>query len=160
SIGSYVAGTRCLPIRPARLAHPVTGRVIAGIATDARWLDRPEREREEAPDRALELLGITPGMSVADVGAGTGYMTMRLARLVGPAGTVYATDVQPAMLRAIEAKVHQQQLGNVQIVQGADDDAHLPADAVDLALLVDVYHELRRPQLMLGSIRRALRPDG
>jgi ubiquinone/menaquinone biosynthesis C-methylase UbiE len=99
-------------------------------------------------------------MTVADVGAGTGYMTVRVARLVGPTGKVYANDVQPAMLRTIEAKVREQQLANVEIVQGAEDNARLPADAVDLALLVDVYHELRQPQAMLHSLYRSLRPNG
>lgn len=104
SVASFLVGTRFI-IAPLRPVHPITGRLIAGIATDAAWMDRAEREREEAPERALALLGITPGMTVADVGAGTGYMTLRLARLVGPAGKVYANDIQPAMLRIIQAKV-------------------------------------------------------
>src|SRR5262249_2012177 len=130
SIGSFVAGTQFLASRPAPLAHPLTGRGIRGIATDARWLDRPEREREETPDRALALIGITPGISVADIGAGTGYMTLRIARLVGPTGRVYANDVQPPMLRVIESKIRKQQLENVEVVQGAGDDAILPPDGV------------------------------
>jgi ubiquinone/menaquinone biosynthesis C-methylase UbiE len=142
------------------VAHPLTGRVIPGVATDTAWLDRAEREREETPDRALELIGITPGMTIADIGAGTGYMTVRVARLVGPNGRVYANDLQPAMLREIEAKTRQQQLGNVEIVQGTEDDARLPLNGVDLALMVDVYHEFRQPQAMLQSIRRSLRPNG
>ena len=140
--------------------HPLTGRVIGGIATDAAWLDRADREREEAPDRALQLVGITSGMTVADVGAGSGYMTMRIAKLVGPAGKVYANDLQPAMLQLIVEKAHQQHLTNVEIVQGVGDDARLPADAIDLVLMVDVYHELDHPQSMLQSIRRSLRSKG
>jgi predicted methyltransferase len=159
-IGSFVAGTQFLVTRPAPVAHPITGRVIPGIATDQAWLDRAGRDGEETPDQALKLIGITPGMSVADVGAGTGYMTLRIARLVGPEGKVYANDVQPAMLHTIQAKTLQQQLGNVAIVQGAEDDARLPVNGVDLAVLVDVYHEFRQPQAMLRSVRRSLRPDG
>ena len=160
SIGSFILGTQVFVTRPAPPIHPLTGRPIAGIATDQAWLERTAREGEEAPDRALALIGITPGMTVADVGAGTGYMTLRLARLVGPTGTVYANDVQPAMLRTIEARIRQQQIGNVEIVQGAEDDARLPEGAIDLALLVDVYHELRQPQALLRSVYGSLRPNG
>jgi SAM-dependent methyltransferase len=157
---SFLAGTRLLRTRPAPPIHPLTGRQIAGIATDAGWLDRSGREQQEEPDRALELIGITPGMVVADVGAGTGFMTMRLARRVGPTGKVYANELQPAMLEIIRDKVRQQQLSNVEIVQGTQEDAKLPDSAIDLVLLVDVYHEFWRPQEMLRSIRRSLKPGG
>jgi SAM-dependent methyltransferase len=160
SVASFLAGTRLLRTPPTSPIHPLTGRQIPGLATDAGWLDRRGREQQEEPDRALELIGITPGMVVADVGAGTGYMTIRLARLVGPTGKVYANDLQPAMLQIIRDKVRQQQLSNVEIVQGAQGEANLPDNAIDLALLVDVYHELRRPQDMLRSIRRSLKPGG
>jgi predicted methyltransferase len=160
SLASFFAGTRLLTTRPTPPIHPLTGRQIAGVATDANWLDRTAREQEEEPDRALGLIGIAPGMVVADVGAGTGYMTMRLARRVGPTGKVYANDLQALMLQIIQAKAREQQVSNVEIVQGAEDDAHLPEDAIDVALLVDVYHEFWRPQEMLRSIRRSLKPNG
>jgi ubiquinone/menaquinone biosynthesis C-methylase UbiE len=99
-------------------------------------------------------------MVIADVGAGTGYMTVKLAKRVGPAGKVYANDLQPAMLRIIQDKARKQRLSNIEIVQGGQDDAHLPEHAIDLALLVDVYHEFSRPQEMLRSIRRSLKPNG
>ena len=159
-IASFFAGTRLLRTRPTPPIHPLTGRQIAGIATDAKWLDRTVREQQEEPDRALDLIGITPGMVVADVGAGTGYMTMRLARRVGPNGKVYASDLQPAMLQIIRDKARQQQLSNVEIVQGAEEDAKLPDNAIDLALLIDVYHEFWLPREMLRSIRRSLKPGG
>jgi SAM-dependent methyltransferase len=159
-LASFYAGTHLFTTRPPPPIHPLTGRQIAGIATDANWLDRTARQQEERPDRALDLIGIAPGMIVADVGAGTGYMTILLARRVGPSGKVYASDVQPPMLRIIQDKARAQQLSNVEIVQGVEDDAHLPEHAIDLALLVDVYHELRRPQEMLRSIRRSLKPNG
>jgi predicted methyltransferase len=160
SVGSFVVGTRFVATRPPPLTHPLTGRIIPGIATDAAWMDRPERQREEAPDRALQLLGIAPGMSVADVGAGTGYMTTRIAKLVGPMGSVYANEIQPAMLRMIEAKASLEHLANIQVVQGTDDDTRLPSRAIDVALLVDVYHELRHPQAILQSVRNSLKPHG
>jgi ubiquinone/menaquinone biosynthesis C-methylase UbiE len=159
-LAAFYAGTRFVAPRPIPPVHPLTGRQIAGIATDQRWLDRSTREQEEAPERALALLGVHPGMVVSDVGAGTGYMTVRLAHLVGPSGKVYANDIQPAMLRAVEDKARAAHLANIEVVAGTETDARLPEDSLDLALLVDVYHELRHPQDMLRSLRRSLKPDG
>jgi predicted methyltransferase len=93
AIAAFYAGAHLFTTRPSPPVHPLTGRQIAGIATDTSWLDRATREREEAPEQALQLIGIRPGMVVADVGAGTGYMTTRLARLVGPTGR-YANDAR------------------------------------------------------------------
>ena len=160
-LASLYAGLRIGSVRrPVPPVHPLTGRQIAGIATDAEWMDRGEREQEEQPERALALVGIRPGMVVADVGAGSGYMTTRIAALVGPGGKVYANDIQPALLRILQDKVRAAHLSNVEIVLGTETDTRLPADAIDLALLVDVYHELWHPQEMLRSIRRALKPGG
>lgn len=149
------AGAQSAPPR-----HPLTGRQIAGIATDAAWLDRAEREEEEEPERALDLIGITPGLVVADVGAGSGYMTVRLARRVGSGGKVYANDLQPAMLQVLRDRVTAQGLANVVPVQGTATDAQLPDGAIDLVLMVDVYHEMWHPQEMLQSLRRSLKPNG
>ena len=93
----------------AQATHPLTGRPIAPVmgAAGAGWLDRPERAAEEAPDQALDALGLRAGMTVADVGAGTGYMSLRMARRVGPAGKVYANDLQPEMLQKLKAKSEQ-----------------------------------------------------
>jgi ubiquinone/menaquinone biosynthesis C-methylase UbiE len=151
----FYAGTRFIAGR-ARV-HPVTHRLIAGIATNANWFDREVRDQEEKPEQALRLLEIRRGMVVADVGAGSGYMTLRLAQLVGPTGKVFATDVQPAMLQIVQTKSRAAHASNVEIVQGTETDARLPPDAIDLALLVDVYHEFRYPQAMLRSIRGSLR---
>jgi SAM-dependent methyltransferase len=160
SLGSFYVGTRFLGTRPLPPHHPLTGRQVAGIATDASWLDRSTREREEAPTQALQLIGIRPGIVVADVGAGSGYMTTRLSPLVGPAGTVIANDIQPGMLQIIQNKAQAEHLTNIDVVLGTDTDANLPANAVDLVLLVDVYHEFWHPQLMLRSLRRALKENG
>jgi ubiquinone/menaquinone biosynthesis C-methylase UbiE len=159
-LAAFVAGTRFVGIRPAPLVHPITQREIAGIATDRAWMDREGREQEEAPERALDLIGVREGMIVADIGAGSGYMTMKLARRVGPQGKVYANDVQPVMLQTIGAKAAAAHSVNVVTVLGTADDARLPALTIDVALLVDVYHEFRRPQQMLRSIHAALKPDG
>ena len=129
-------------------------------AAGAGWLDRSEREREEQPDKALDLIGIRPGLVVADVGAGTGYMTLRIAKRVGETGRVYANDIQPEMLEKLAENARLQNLNNIEPVLGAEGDAKLPAGKVDLAILVDVYHEFSRPQEMLQSIRRSLKPSG
>src|ERR1019366_10213508 len=91
-LASFYVGRHLVTTRPAPPRHPLTGRQIAGIATDTNWLERVTREQEETPEQALQLIGIQPGMVVADVGAGTGYMTTRLARLVGPTGKGHAND--------------------------------------------------------------------
>jgi predicted methyltransferase len=159
-LASLYIGVCAGTFRPAPPVHPLTGRQIAGIATNASWMDRSTREQEEAPAEALALIDIAPGMIVADVGAGSGFMTMRLAALVGPAGKVYANDIQPALLRVVQEKARAAHASNVEIVLGTDTDARLPDHAIDLALLVDVYHEFQHPQAMLQSIRRSLKRGG
>jgi ubiquinone/menaquinone biosynthesis C-methylase UbiE len=142
--------------------HPISGRVYAPVMgwQGAPWLERTERLEEEEPEKALDALKIARGSAVADIGAGSGYMTMRLAARVGPAGTVYANDVQPEMLQILRRRVALAHATNIVLVQGALDDPKLPPSAMDLELLVDVYHELSRPQEMLRGLRTALKPDG
>jgi len=142
--------------------HPVSGRRFAQVmsAAGAAWLDRPERIEEEEPDRALDVLKIAKGAVVADVGAGSGYMTAKLASRVGPAGKVYAVDIQPEMLRLLGLRLKQQNIVNVEPVQGEVNDPRLPAATLDLELMVDVYHEFSEPQTMLRHLRAALKPDG
>ena len=139
--------------------HPISGRVYAPVMgwQGAPWLERAERLEEEEPDAALDVLKIARGSTVADIGAGSGYMTMRLASRVGPDGKVYANDVQPQMLQRRVERAH---VANVVLVQGAFDDPKLPSAAIDLELMVDVYHELSQPQEMLRGLRGALKPDG
>ncbi|MGA2595445.1 MAG: class I SAM-dependent methyltransferase [Bryobacteraceae bacterium] len=146
----------------AQSEHPLTGRHIAPVmgAAGASWLDRSEREREEEPAKALDLMEIHPGMTVADVGAGTGYMSLRIAKRVGPSGRVYANDIQPEMLDKLESNARRENLDNIETVLGSEADPKLPAGRMDLVLMVDVYHELSRPQEMLQAIRRSLKPDG
>jgi len=143
--------------------HPLTGRHIAGVCGAgpcATWLERPEREQEENPEGALDALNLKPGMVVADVGSGTGYMSLKLARRVGASGKVYAEDVQPDMLEKVRANAAKSGLKNIETVQGAYTDPKLPAGQIDLVLLVDVYHEFSEPQKMLRGIRDSLKPDG
>jgi SAM-dependent methyltransferase len=142
--------------------HPLTGRRIAPVmgVGGADWLERNEREMEEHPDAALDAIGLKPGMVVGDVGAGTGYMTLRMAKRVGPSGKVYANDVQPEMLRRLRQNAAKEKLSNVETVLGTEADPKLPAGKLDLILLVDVYHEFSQPQKMLRKMREALKPDG
>jgi ubiquinone/menaquinone biosynthesis C-methylase UbiE len=146
----------------AQQVHPVTGRQPAAVMGmgGAPWLVRPEREAEEAPDAALDAVGIGKGTTVADIGAGVGYFTWRLAERVGAAGTVYAVDIQQAMLDQLRKNMAERKLTNYQTALGAADDPHLPVGKMDLALLVDVYHEFSEPQKMLQKIRASLKPDG
>ena len=142
--------------------HPITGRHYAGVMSPggAGWLVRAEREAEEHPDAALQAVGIVRGSTVADIGAGAGYMTWRLAERVGPGGKVYANDIQQGMLDLLRRNMDQRRIRNVEPVMGAVDDPRLPRDALDLVLLVDVYHEFSEPQQMLRHIREALKSEG
>jgi ubiquinone/menaquinone biosynthesis C-methylase UbiE len=142
--------------------HPVSGRAIAGVMghQGAAWLDRPERETEEAPSRAIRALRLEPGQVIADIGAGSGYYSLLLAKAVGPQGRVYATDIQPEMLAILERKLKAQSIGNVQLVLGTETETRLPDASVDLAIMVDVYHELQQPQAFLQAVKRALKPGG
>jgi len=142
--------------------HPVSGRRIAPVMgwQGADWLDRDERIEEEAPDDAIRLLKIPKGASVADIGAGSGYITERLAAAVGPDGRVFANDIQPQMLDRLRRRLERKKIANVTIVQGTIDDPGLAAASVDLELMVDVYHELSQPQAMLRRLREALKPGG
>jgi SAM-dependent methyltransferase len=126
----------------------------------ASWLERAERLVEERPDRVLSALGIKANMTVADIGAGTGFYTWRIAERVGAAGIVYAVDVQPQMIKALEQQMSQRGAVNVRPVLGLRADPKLPRDSVDLALMVDVYHEFAQPYEMLAAIVRAVRPGG
>ncbi len=146
----------------AQDVHPVTQRPIAGVMGmgGADWLTRPERAREEHPDQALDAIGIAKGAVVADIGAGVGYFTEKLARRVGPSGKVYANDIQPGMLAQLRKNMAAAGITNFEAVLGGEDDPHLPQASIDLALLVDVYHEFSKPREMLRHIRESLKPGG
>ncbi len=126
----------------------------------AEWLERAEREREERTDLLLPMLGLKPGMVVADVGAGSGYFARRLAAAVGSRGRVFAVDVQPEMVRMLEALAKRPGLGNIQPVLSSATDVKLTPASIDLALMVDVYHELEHPYEVLASMVRAVKPGG
>jgi precorrin-6B methylase 2 len=138
------------------------GREIAYVMGHqaAGWLERPEREKEERSSLLLKALALKPGQIVADVGAGSGYFTFPLAQRVGPAGKVYAVDIQPEMLALIRQRMRARKVTNVVPVKGTETDPKLPDSAIDLILLVDVYHEFSHPYEMTEAMVRALRPGG
>jgi ubiquinone/menaquinone biosynthesis C-methylase UbiE len=150
--------------RPGHRHEPGSyhGRAIAEVMSylGADWLVRPERIEEEQPELMLQALRIQPGWTVADVGAGVGYHSFLIAKLVGPSGRVLATDVQPEMLRMLRNNARQLAVKNVEPVLCTQLDPKLPEGKVDLALMVDVYHEMSHPEVSVRGIRNALRPQG
>lgn len=138
------------------------GREIAYVMGHqaADWLDRPEREAEEAPSLLLKLLKIKPGMTITDLGAGSGYLTFPMAQMVGPKGKVFAVDIQQEMLDIIETRMKERNIRNIKTVMGTITDPKLPPNSTDLILMVDVYHEFDHPYEMTVGMVRALKPGG
>ena len=138
------------------------GREIAGVMgwQGAAWLEREEREKEERGDLLMRELALRPGMVVADVGAGTGYYARRMSPLVGASGAVFAVDVQPEMIRMLTDLAKKAGLANIKPVLGAADNVKLADASIDLAIMVDVYHELEFPFEVMESVVRALKPGG
>ena len=138
------------------------GREIAGVMgwQGASWLEREERQQEERGDLLLRELRLKPGMAVADIGAGTGYYARRMAPLVGSDGVVYATDVQPEMMQMLADGAKKSGLTNIKPVLGGLQSVNLPDASIDLAIMVDVYHELEFPFEVMQSLVRALKPGG
>ncbi len=138
------------------------GREIAQTMhyTGAPWLVRESRQREEDCRLMLEALGVQPGQTVCDMGAGNGFYTLELARMVGPEGLVYAVDIQPQMLQMLSRRAAQEGLTNIRLVLGSPIDPRLPAGEIDLVLCVDVYHEFSHPEAMLARIRESLSDEG
>jgi len=129
-------------------------------AAGADWLTRPERIQEEDPDRMLAALDVKKGSVVVDIGAGVGYHVWRLAEIVGPTGKVIGEDIQEEMIRLMKKNIDDRKLRNVELILGTPTDPKLPANSVDLILMVDVYHEFSAPGTMMGHVRNALKPNG
>jgi len=150
--------------RPSRdgIGKVYQGREISHVMghLGADWLERPERQYEERPDLLIKALGIKPGDTIADIGAGSGYFTRRLAAETGDGGRVLAVDIQPEMLRILKQNLEQEGIRNVKMIRGTEKAPNLPKASVDLVLMVDVYHEFSYPHEMMIAIREALKPDG
>jgi ubiquinone/menaquinone biosynthesis C-methylase UbiE len=138
------------------------GREIAYVMghSAASWLERPEREEEENPKKLLELLKLKDGDVVADIGAGSGYYSFRMAKLVAPKGKILAVDIQKEMLDIIRDRSKKDKVTNVEPVQGEEADPKLKDESVDVILLVDVYHEFSLPYEMTEKMVKALKPGG
>jgi len=138
------------------------GREIAQVMGHeaADWLDRPEREAEEAPSIMVKSLKLQPGMTIADIGAGSGYLSFMMAKPVGSTGKVYAEDIQPEMLEIVRKKATDTGVKNVIPWLGTTTDPKLPAASVDLMILVDVYHEFDKPYEMVSNMVKGLKKGG
>ncbi len=147
---------------PLQVPSPQIRREPAPVmdARGAPWLIRPEREEEEKPEEVLDALKIRPGDVVADVGAGVGYFSLRLARRVGKTGKVLAVEIQQAMLDQLKTSRDNESLENIDLILGTETDPKLPANSLDLVLMVDVYHEFSHPAEMMENVRAALKTTG
>jgi ubiquinone/menaquinone biosynthesis C-methylase UbiE len=155
----YTTGT---PTEPGGSGKFYMGREISFVMghQGAGWLERPEREKEEQPKKLLKLLDLKAGMVVADIGAGSGYYSFRLAKQVGPKGKVFAVDIQKEMLTIIRKRMKKNKVENIEPVLGTETDPKLPAGGVDLILMVDVYHEFSFPYEMTEALIKSLKPGG
>lgn len=139
------------PLPKRATSAPYTG--------DLSVFDSPGRDQRLQINRVMDIMGIVPGKSVADIGAGSGWFTVRAARRVGPAGTVYAVDINPEAIRYIDHWIHRESLPNVKTILSKDDDPLLPKDAVDAVLLLKTYHEVSNPVALLDHLRPALKSE-
>jgi len=124
---------------------------------DLSIFEYPDRDKKLQIDRVMDLLHITPGKTVADIGAGSGWFSVRAARRVGSGGTVLAEDINPKAVQYIDARAKKEQLGNIRTVLGVPDDARLPPSSVDAVLMLKVYHEIARPVAFMQALRGSLR---
>ena len=139
-----------VPSERRKTSEPYTG--------DLSIFDSPGRDERLQINRVMDILGVTPGKTVADIGAGSGWFTMRAARRVGEAGVVYAVDINPESIRYVGARAQKEQLHNVKTILGKADNPLLPAGAVDAVLLLKTYHEVADPIALMRNLRGALRP--
>jgi len=132
---------------------------------DLGLLEAPDRDQWQKADQIMDAIGVAEGSTVADLGAAGGWFTLRLARRVGPNGIVYAEDIQPAMLEAINRRMQNENLSNVKTVLGTPSDPRLP-DGIDAALIADAFHEMDDPAeptlivTLLKNVARSLKPQG
>ncbi|TWT33064.1 class I SAM-dependent methyltransferase [Blastopirellula retiformator] len=155
----------CVSLQAEEIPPALTeykGRTIAQTMhyLGAPWLIRESREREEDCTTMLKNLGLKPGMTACDMGCGNGFYTLKMAKAVGENGKVLAVDIQPEMLRLLQARAEEAELTNIERIQGDVHDPKLPEGQVDLILCIDVYHEFSHPEQMLAAMRQSLKPTG
>ncbi len=159
-VGAQSTAVAIAPLAPPGLpdsVFPKPDRRVASIVSPS-WDNEDARDRAGEADTVMDVLGIRPGMSVADIGAGSGYYTMRVATRVGPRGRVYAEDITPSYLRDLRGRVQKAGLHNVTLVRGDPDDPRLLPQSIDRALLIHMYHEITQPFGLLYNLYPALRP--
>ncbi len=144
------SAAQAAPDEHRKTSEPYTG--------DLSVFDSPGRDKRLQIDRVMDLLGITSGKTVADIGAGSGWFTVRAARRVGEGGMVYAVDINPESIRYVDDRVQKEKLRNVKTILGKADDPLLPANTVDAVLLLKTYHEVAEPVALLRKLRASLRP--
>jgi SAM-dependent methyltransferase len=158
----YCAGSRCIDSVSAQTT--ATGQAQRPTSTpykgDLSIFEYPDRDEKLHVDRVMDLLGIVPGRAVADVGAGSGWFTVRAAARVGAGGVVYAEDINPEAIDYITKRASREKLENVRPVLGTVDDTKLPAKSVDAILILKTYHEMARPIPLMEKLRLSLRPGG
>ena len=165
SLVGAISGTSTIGARIAigSISATVHAQTRPGVrlfrAQDLGLLEAPDRDQWQRPDQIMDALGIADGAVVADLGAGGGWFTVRLARRVGPNGLVYAEDIQPQMIEAITRRVQTERLANVRPILGTARDPRLPT-GLDVVLIVDAFHEMEDPVSLLGNVARALKPQG
>jgi ubiquinone/menaquinone biosynthesis C-methylase UbiE len=143
----------------AASAFPAPQRDIARIVSPV-WANEDSRDKAGEAANVIRALAIRPGQTVADIGAGSGYYTMRVSKVVGPTGTVIAQDIVPHYLSQLKSRTRRAGLKNVRFVQGTASDPNLPPASVDVALLIHMYHEIGQPYELLYRLRSSLKPDG
>ena len=148
-----------LALSSAAAAFPVPQREVAQIVSPI-WADEASRDKAGEAAKVIRLLGIGAGQSVADIGAGSGYYTVRVSPVVGPRGRVIAQDVIPRYLADLKRRVRREGLGNVRFVLGSASDPKLPPASVDTALMIHMYHEVAQPYALLGRLRASLKRGG
>lgn len=149
-VPSLVAAQQAEPPPQRKTSTPYTG--------DLSIFDTPGRDDRLQINRVMDLLGIQPGSNVADIGAGSGWFTVRAARRLASSGTVYAVDINPDAIKYIEQRAKKEHLHNIKTILSKPDDPHLPADSVNTVLLLKTYHEIAHPVTLLSNLRSSLKP--
>jgi ubiquinone/menaquinone biosynthesis C-methylase UbiE len=162
SILTIALSAACLRASPAAAQQEESGRVPAPVMTfhGASWLERPSRMEEEKPLDVIAFMDLKPGMTVVDLGCGTGYYARKIAPKVLPGGTVYGEDIQPEMIEYLKQFCEKEKIENVVPILGDEKDPKLPRGKVDWIILADVYHEFQYPQEMLAKMLESLSPTG
>ena len=162
AVPAYYSTPSPLTADPNGIDRVYMGRQIAHVMghEGADWLERPGRESEEGTDRLVRMLDLKPTDTVADIGAGTGFLSFPIAARLNKGGGVMAVDLQPEMLKEIQDRANQLKVSNVQLVLGTESSPRLPPGSVDLALIVDAYHEFAYPREMAEGIYAGLKPGG